>query len=331
MLVGLVLTKQRKIFSNWHLYFSALIAALIFLPTFLWEYNRHFPVMVHMKELHDTQLKYIDPAGFLKDQILMNIPCFFIWVAGLCFIIFHKQGKKYLAFALGYLFVIVLMIWLHGKNYYTLGVYPTLFAFGAYYLESLTAQRFRTLRYVMVIIPFMLGTFFIPMALPVAKPKTLASYYQKFSVDKTGILKWEDLQNHALPQDFADMTGWEEICEKVANAYKSLDSNERKRTILFCDNYGQAGAVNYYRNKYKLPEAYSDNGSFLYWMPRYQHIDNLILITDDKQEMQHAFIKNFTSAVAVDSVTNVYAREQGTLIIIFKGANEEFNNTDYKY
>ncbi len=74
-----------------------------------------------------------------------------------------------------------------------------------------------------------------------------------------------------------------------------------------------------------LPEAYSDNGSFLYWMPRIQHIDNLILITDDQQEMQHPFVKNFLSAVAVDSITNIYAREHGTLIFFFKGANEVFN------
>ena len=97
------------------------------------------------------------------------------------------------------------------------------------------------------------------------------------------------------------------------------------KSFLFCDNYGEAGAVNYYRFKYHLPEAYSDNGSFLYWMPRKQHIDNIVLITDDTKEMEHPFIKQFASAVVSDSVTNMYSRERGSLIIVFKGANEEFN------
>ena len=143
--------------------------------------------------------------------------------------------------------------------------------------------------------------------------------------EKTGTLKWEDLQNHPLPQDFADMLGWEEMAQKMAKAYNNLDSNEKVHTFLFCDNYGEAGAVNYYRHKYGLPEVYSDNGSFLYWMPRNIHIDNLILITDDQEEMQHPFIKDFKSAVVTDSVTNMYARERGTLIILFKGANDAMN------
>jgi len=74
-----------------------------------------------------------------------------------------------------------------------------------------------------------------------------------------------------------------------------------------------------------LPEAYSDNASFLYWLPDNLHIDHILLLTDDKNEMQHSFIHDFNSAVAFDSVTNSYAREKGSLIILLKGANEKFN------
>ena len=80
--------------------------------------------------------------------------------------------------------------------------------------------------------------------------------------------------------------------------------------------------MNYYRNKYNLPEAYSDNGSFLLWLPKNVQIDNLLLVTNDQQEMQHPFVRDFASAVVTDSVTNQYARERGSLIILFKGANE---------
>ena len=40
--------------------------------------------------------------------------------------------------------------------------------------------------------------------------------------------------------------------------------------------------------------------------------------------MQHDFVKDFHMQVT-DSVTNPYAREKGSLIILFKGANEKFN------
>jgi hypothetical protein len=165
----------------------------------------------------------------------------------------------------------------------------------------------------------------VPAALPTAAPEKLANYYRITGLSKSDLVKWEDLQHHSLPQDFADMLGWKEMTEKMAAAYNTLDSNEKKHTFLFCDNYGEAGAVNFYGKKYHLPEVYSDNASFLYWLPNNIHIDNLLLVTDDKNEMQHSFVHDFASAVVTDSVINPYAREKGSLIILFKGANEKFN------
>jgi hypothetical protein len=325
ILIGLLLTPQRKIFLNKHLYYAGGIASLIFLPTILWEYNHHFPIIVHMRELNDRQLQYVSTGDFLKGQLLMNIATVFIWLAGLYFAAFSYKGKKYRAFAWAFVFVMILLIVMHGKNYYSLGVYPVLFAFGAYHLEKFSNGRSIVWRIAFIIIPVLLGAVTIPILLPVAKPAPLARYYKKMHTEKTGALKWEDLQNHPLPQDFADMLGWEEMTQKAAKIYNSLDSNGKAQTFLFCDNYGQAGALNYYRYKYNLPEVYSDNGSFLYWMPHNLHIDNLLLITDDTKEMEHDFIKMFKSAEVVGSVTNTYAREYGSLIILLKGANEEFN------
>ena len=121
------------------------------------------------------------------------------------------------------------------------------------------------------------------------------------------------------------MLSWDDMTRMVARAYGSLDSTEKAHTLLFCDNYGEAGAVNYYGSKYHLPPAYSDNASFLYWMPRdYDRFDVLLLVTDDSQEMQHRFIKEFKTAWLVDSIANRFAREHGTLIILLKGPSEAF-------
>ncbi len=326
VLLGLLLSKQRKIFSTRHLYFAGIISLLIFLPNLVWQIIHDFPVMIHMKELQEKQLQFISPVGFLADQILMNLPVFFIWMAGLYFVAFSFEGRKYRAFAWAYVFVIALLLFFQGKSYYALGVYPVLFAFGAYHLANFIADRAKAWKYVLAAIPVLLGILLIPVLLPVAKPATLAQYYHEMKMEKYGILRWEDHQNHPLPQDFADMLGWKEMTQKVATAYASLDSNEKKKTVLFCDNYGQAGAVNFYRKEYHLPEAYSDNGSFLFWMPEKSDFENIVLVTDDKEEMQHSFIKQFVSAVAFDSIANKYAREYGSLIIILKGPDKEFKD-----
>ncbi len=77
ILAGLLITRNYKIFLNKHFYFAGLIALLIFLPTLLWEYQNHFPVIVHMKELQKTQLQYVSPKGFLVDQIINEFSLFF--------------------------------------------------------------------------------------------------------------------------------------------------------------------------------------------------------------------------------------------------------------
>lgn len=324
LLGGLLLTRQRKIFTNRHFYLAGLLAIFLFLPNLIWQGIHHFPVIHHMQELEETQLQYISPASFLADQLIILFPSTFIWLVGLWMVSFSVKGREYRFLAWAYLLVIVLLLLGKGKNYYALGVYPCLLGFGSWQLEKFTEQRFKLLRWTLVILPLLLAYYLIPVALPVARPEKLAAFYERIHIKKIGVLKWEDLEDHPLPQDFSDMLGWEEMAKKMSAAYQTLDSNEKKHTVLFCDNYGMAGAVNYYGKKYGLPAAYSDNASFLYWLPD-KPITNLVLLTDDQKEMEHAFVKDFSSAVLYDSITNPYARERGDLILILKGANEQFN------
>ena len=322
---GLLLTKHRTIFLNKHFWLAMVVGFLIFLPNLIWQYNEKFPVIYHMNELQRTQLQYVNPLHFLVDQLLMNFPCVFIWIAGLWRASFLSKGKNYRFVGWSYVFVIVLLLIGHGKNYYALGVYPALFAFGSVHLEEFTSTKRKARRLIYVIVPMLLGIYFIPLLLPVFRPDKLAHFYSKTNMAKTGLLRWEDLKDHPLPQDFSDMLGWEEMAQKVAKAYNQLSPDEKKNVFIFCNNYGMAGAVNYYAPKYHLPAAYSDNASFLYWLPLNKYISNMILVTSDPNEQQHYWAKGFQQIVKLDSVTSVYARERGDYIYLFKGGDENFN------
>jgi hypothetical protein len=329
LLAGLALTSGRKIFRNRHLYFSLLLALLIFLPNLIWQAAHHFPVVYHMKELQKTQLQYISPASFLIDQIIFNSPCLFIWVAGLWRVSFGRAAKEYRFLGWAWLILIVMMLIEHGKSYYTLGAYPVLFAFGAFGLERLVTRRPKAAvsvvrKFIYVLIPLGFAYWLIPIAMPIFAPAELAAFYEKRHIAKLGVLRWEDLKDHPLPMDFADMLGWKEMTQKAAAAYSTLDSAEKKHLLVFCDNYGEAGALNYYGKQYGLPEAYSDNASFLYWLPDSASLENILLVTDDHEEMSHPFIKDFVSVTLVDSVTNPFARERGSLILLLKRPNDSF-------
>jgi Dolichyl-phosphate-mannose-protein mannosyltransferase len=324
LLPALLLTKQRIIFLNKHLYYSLGLAFIIFLPNLIWQIMHHFPLIYHMHELTSTQLQYVPTADFLKDQLLMFLPCCFIWVTGFFYLLLNPKGRPYIFLCWAYLGVIAILLWFHGKNYYALGLYPVLFGFGSLAIERWTVNSRFFLRYVFSVFTVLLGIYFIFIGLPVMGPKKLAAFYVKTHARGKGILRWEDQQDHTLPQDFADMLGWDEMAQKTATAFHSLDSSQQANTFIFCDNYGMAGAINYYRKKYHLPEAYSDNASFLYWIPDSLKFQNLVLVESDPDEMQYGFIKEFSKAVMTDSVTNPYAREKGTAIILLTGASEKF-------
>lgn len=326
LLIGLLFTPQREIFRSRHFWIASAISLLIFLPNIVWQITHGLPVLHHMELLNKYQLQYVTPTGFLLDQLLMNLPFVYLWLIGLWYVLFNNVGKTYRFVGYTYFVVLVILLILHGKNYYALGAYPVLFAFGAIVTEQLTSKRFYYFRYALVFISVMVGLIMVPMMLPIWKPSTLAKYYQKTGAAKTGILQWEDLKSHPLPQDFADMLGWREMAEKAAKAYNQLDANQKLNTILFCDNYGQAGAMDYYRKEYHLPEPLSDNASYLNWIPDSLDInlENVVLVTDDKNEMSYHFIKECDQAILVDSIVHPYAKEHGSLIILLKGINDDF-------
>jgi len=75
----------------------------------------------------------------------------------------------------------------------------------------------------------------------------------------------ETMTQAALPQYFADRFGWENMARAVADAYHTLPDSVRADCAIIARNYGEAGAINYYRSTYGLPEAFSQHNSFYLW------------------------------------------------------------------
>jgi hypothetical protein len=322
LLAALLLTPDRRIFTNKHLYFALALGLLIFLPNMLWQYRHGFPIVYHMGELEKNQLQYVSPADFLVNQVLMFLPCVVIWITGLVSV---AVDRTYRFIAWSWVIVIALLLVAHGKAYYAVGVYPILFSFGSLRMEARMQGRRYYLRYVLTAGVLVLGFFMVRLLMPFLPPAQLADLYARSRVARFGVLRWEDGQDHPLPQDFADMLSWQEMTAKFARGYDQLDNAEKARTLLFCDNYGQAGAVNYYGARYHLPPAYSNNASFLYWLPPdFYTFNNVLLLTDDPHEMEHAFIHDFRQVILVDSITGPFARERGSLILLLKGPDSAF-------
>lgn len=320
---GTLLTSNRKIFINKLFYIGLLLGLILILPNIIWQINRNFPILHHINALENTQLDHVDRVAFLKDQILFFLGSLPLIVAVFFAFVYYKPFKTYRIIGLTYLIVIIIYTLLRAQSYYAVGLYPTLIAFGGVYLEKILSKVWKMfIMPVVVLLNFLLFFVVLKFIVPVLSPTDIVVNKHKF--EAFGLLKW-DGQNHQLPQDFADMLGWKEMADKSLLAYNMIPQSEKEQTIIFCDNYGEAGALNYYNRKV-MQEAYSFNADYIYWLPRLKSIKNMLVIGKKPSD---EIINMFSDYKLVGIVENEYAREKNTGIYILKGATIEF--TDYFY
>lgn len=322
LLPALLLSGQRRILAEKNLYFALILGLVLILPNLLWQYNNQFPIVHHMKELAETQLVNVDRIGFLKEQILFFIGSFLVILSALYALLFYKPFSKYKLFFATIIFTLIVFLYFKAKAYYAIGLYPVYIAFGAVFLSNvLNAGWKRYLQPVFIIIPLL---FFIPMydlAFPNKSPEYIVNHSEKYK--KLDMLRWEDGKDHALPQDFADMLGWKELARKTDSVYAALSN--KKETIVLCDNYGQAGAINYYTKK--GIKAVSFNADYVNWFNLDVHYKNLIRVKEYEED-SNEFKETgpyFQSSSIAGEITNKYAREYKTTIFVFTGAKVNIN------
>jgi len=322
LLAGLIgaflITDLRKAFVTKSFYLILLCGFILLLPNNIWQYNHQFPVIDHMRVLKETQLNNVSRVGFLKDQLMLVSGGLPLIIAAFIGFINYTPFRKYRVILFAFVITMAIFTLLRAKNYYTLGLYPVLLSFGTVFLEKKLPQKFRFIAPVYLILNLL---FFIGVAkflFPILSPIEIAQNKQKF--EDMGLLRWEDGKNHDLPQDFSDMLGWKEMASKVLIVYNTLPDSVKRKTLVFCDNYGQTGALNFY-NRGKMKEAYSFNTDYLFWIPDNLIIKNVLLVGNAPDEKIQQLFEHF---IKVDEVKNPDAREKGTSIFLMTGANERF-------
>lgn len=327
LLLGLIpailLTEQRRIFVRKEFYYALLVAILLVVPNLLWQYRNGFPVLHHLRELSETQLVNVSRWGFLKEQVLFFIGSLFVILAALYALLVYQPFKQYRLFFWSIIFTLLIFVYLKAKGYYAIGLYPIYISFGAVYLsEVLKAGWKRYLKPVALAIPVLL---FIPMYrafFPNHSPEYIVQNSKPYK--SLGLLRWEDGKDHYLPQDFADMLGWKELAVKVDAVCSTLPDLDH--TLILCDNYGQAGAINYYTRNKKI-RASSFNADYNDWLRLDMKIRDVILVKegDDDDKARKTEVPLFDTVYLADKRINKYAREPEISIYVLKGARVNVN------
>jgi hypothetical protein len=324
LVISFLLTYQRRIFTNPSFWKALIISLILLSPNIIWQIANHFPVIQHMKVLKHNQLDNNSALGFLKSQSFFFFGSLPLTIGAIIAFVYFKPFRPYRFIGISFVTVITLFAIMKAKDYYAVGIYPVIIAFGSVYFDSILSKKWR-----LIVLPLLIGfnlfIFLITLKViyPVYTPVEIRQNAKAF--EKLGMLRWEDGKNHDLPQDFADMLGWREMAEKSLAAYKTIPVGELENTLVICSNYGQAGALNYF-NRAKMPDAYAFNTDYIYWLPRLKRIQNLLFVGGKPSQEVIGMFKDFK---LTGSVENEYAREKNTGIYLLTGASDFFTVVFY--
>lgn len=323
IVTSVTFSQHREIFRKKSFHLGMMAGFLVFLPNLLWQVLKGFPVFGHMGELYKTQLVHMDIPLFLSEQLMMPAVSTVFTVAGVLFLLFSRRAAQYRLAVVTALLVIVALMFLKGKSYYTLGVFPFLIAAGAvsfsFILKNLLLKIAFPLALFLLLIPI------IPMGIPVYDRDGLVTYFniveEKYGVDLGR--RFEDGSIHSLPQDYADMLGWGEMTALAAKAWEMIE--DKDAAFIYGENYGQASAITVIGRKYGLPEARSFSESFRYWLPERFDPDVTSIVYINHDEPGKDVQTMFTDIILVGKVSDHHAREYGTAVYLLRKPAGSFN------
>ncbi len=302
-LVGLLLTPERRFLRSRWIWLGALVAILIFLPNLLWLVRHNFPFLELMRNVRRSGRDVVrGPLAFIGDQAAILNPVLFpLWVLGLWWFLFRRTGRSYRMLGWTYVVLLAMFIVLKGKNYYLTPAYPMLFAAGAVAFEEITRNRWLWSKTAYIGLIVIAGLVVAPLAAPILPVETYIRYQRLIGISPP---KFENQRTGPLPQYFADEFGWEEMTRDVGRVFNGLPEDQRRVTAIFANDYGEAGAIDFFGPKYGLPKAISNHQNYWYWGTHgYTGESVIVLGSNGKGDREH-----FATVEAMGQVSPVYSR-----------------------
>ncbi|PWT92237.1 MAG: hypothetical protein C5B54_03880 [Acidobacteria bacterium] len=281
LFTGLLLSSQRIQLATKWFWFGASIAFAIFLPHILWEVKYHFPTLEFMHNA--TQNKNVNLSllefaiGQLRDMNFLNAP---VWMMGLFYFLFGREGSRYRPIGWMYVLIFILMVLTHAKVYYLSPIYPMMLAGGSVFAERLIREHsWNWVKPVYVTLLSLLFAISVPFTLPILSPEKFIAYMKFLGVAPHAE---ERSSLGALPQYYADQFGWEEIVKQVADSFQTLTPQEKAHCVIYVRNYGEAAAIDFFGKKYGLPNALCAHNSYWFWGPGKETGDIAIILGDSR-------------------------------------------------
>jgi hypothetical protein len=203
----------------------------------------------------------------------------------------------------------VLFINWHSKAEYIAPAFQILFAGGSVMIVKWNV-RLKRLKYTLAVPVIVLGVFLAPLARPLLPVENFLAYQSALNLEPPSN---EGHKLDGLPQFYADMFGWEDLARNISRVYQSLPEEERKETVVYCSNYGRAGAIEYYSKKFPLPKVVSPHNNYWYWWKEAGKPSTIIIIGGELkdhfmslEQVQTVGVHKTKYAIPYENNLNIY-------------------------
>jgi hypothetical protein len=262
---GLLVTRHRRhLLTPWP-WLGATIALLLFVPHLLWQVQNGWPTVEFIRRATTVKMAGMSLGNYLLEQVTLMLPFALpVWVAGLGGLLFHPALRRFRALGICYLTVLGIFVTLGGKTYYLGVCYSVLFAGGGVLWERWLAGR--VLRVIAVTVLLAGGVLGAVSTIPILPVETFLRMSAALGSEPSA-----GGERHAvgrLSSFHAAMFGWENLVATVARVYHDLPPQDQARAGIYCQDYHQAGAIDFLGRPLGLPRAMSGHNTYWLWGPQ---------------------------------------------------------------
>jgi 4-amino-4-deoxy-L-arabinose transferase-like glycosyltransferase len=227
--VAVLLTPLRRDLATPWPWVAAGLSLLIGHPSLAGQVALGWPFFTQMADLQAGQLARVTYSSFIGEQLMMVGPGALIAGIGAAWLLGPRQSAAHRAVGLAAGGAFLLLMLMHGKPYYAGPVYPLLLGAGAAALIRVGRQTWSGMRLWIPRLAFGglalaqlgYGAVGIPMGLPILAPEPMARYADRLGItEATTTNRGQVLE---LPQDYADMIGWQAFADTVIRVWNELE------------------------------------------------------------------------------------------------------------
>ena len=317
--LGMLCTVQRNWLRTRWPYVAASVALLVFLPYMIWNVRNDFAHLEFMRNAASEKYASQNPLSFLTALVMSNNPLAMpLWLGGLWFLFRNLPFRLLGWIAFGVAAVLIVNV--HSKGDYYAPVMPLLFAAGAVQYERLARGHALLVRYSYPAVVAATGILLIPLTLAVLPPELYFRYQTALGIPQQSV---EGQELSGFPQHYADRFGWEEMTAEVARVFATLPAEEQKNCIVLTTNYGQAGALEFFGKRFKIPAVLCQHNSYYLWgLREYRNETVFIVLRHDEADLR----ESFESVERCGTIYHPFAMpyENGNGVWICRGLKQPF-------